>query len=262
VQSELETMSIFINLTVSYRSLSDTALVICDESQLDECFGPGEVVTYQPDFDTRVEYRNIQTDQGATSESAYVVGLQIIGARERRDSGLHEARIPPQLLRLISGTIESVPKIYHPHETWVQAFEVPVIDLLFRCPDPLKPVDSLADVKAVSAALDDMGVAHQSLMLRTGKSDDEPRKLLSREFRTLWSQLADEVDQSQGLRPTTAVVRTLNALTVHTSLPMSIQEATQRSLVHILHGGRWREVADTLREATWALNHIAIDPAD
>jgi hypothetical protein len=88
-----------------------------------------------------------------------------------------------------------VPKIYHPHETWVQAFEVPVIDLLFRCPDPLKPVDSLADVKAVSAALDDMGVAHQSLMLRTGKSDDEPRKLLSREFRTLWSQLADEVDQ-------------------------------------------------------------------
>ena len=246
-------MSIFINLTVSYRSLSDTALVICNESQLDESFGPGEVVTYQPDFDTRVEYRNTQTDQGAPSESAYVVGLQIIGARERRDSGLHEARIPPQLIRLISETIESVPKIYHSHETWVQTFEVPVIDLLFRCPDPMKPVDSLVD---------DMGVAHQSLMLRTGRSDDEPRKLLSREFRTLWSQLADEVDQAQGLRPTTAVVRTLNALTVHTSLPMSIHEATQRSLVHILHGGRWREVADTLREATWALNHIAIDPAD
>ncbi len=255
-------MSIFINVTVSYRSLSDTALVMCNESQLDECFGPGEVVTHQPDFDTRVEYRNIQTDQSASSGRACVVGLQIIGARERRDSGFHEARIPPQLLRLISETIESVPKISRPHETWVQTFDVPTADLLFRCSAPLRPVDSLADIKAVSAALDDMGVAHQSLMLRTGKLDDEPRKLLSREFRTLWSQLADEVDQAQGLRPTTAVVRTLNALTVHTSLPMSIHEATQRSLVHILHGGRWREVADTLREATWALNHIAIDPAD
>ena len=255
-------MSIFINVMVSYRSLSDTALVMCNESQLDESFGPGEVVTHQPDFDTRVEYRNIQTDQGDSSERACVVGLQIIGARERRDSGLHEARIPPQLLRLISETIESVPEISRPHETWVQTFDVPTADLLFRCSEPLRPVDSLADIKAVSAALDDMGVAHQSLMLRTGKLDDEPRKLLSREFRTLWSQLADEVDQAQGLRPTTAVVRTLNALTVHTSLPMSIHEATQRSLVHILHGGRWREVADTLREATWALNHIAIDPAD
>jgi hypothetical protein len=255
-------MSIFINLTVSYRSLSDTALVICNESQLDECFGPGEVVTYQPDFDTRVEYRNIQTDQGAPSESAYVFGLQIIGARERRDSGLHEARIPPQLLRLISETIDSVPQDLGFHNTWVQTFEVPVIDLLFRCPDALKTFDSLADVKAVSAALDDFGVAHQSMMLRSVNFSCEPKNLLSSEFRTLWSQLADEVDQAQGLRPTTAVVRTLNALTVHTSLPMSIQEATQRSLVHILHGGCWREVADTLREATWALNHIAIDPAD
>jgi hypothetical protein len=255
-------MSIFINVMVSYRSLSDTALVMCNESQLDESFGPGEVVTHQPDFDTRVEYRNIQTDQGDSSERACVVGLQIIGARERRDSGLHEARIPPQLLRLISETIESVPEISRPHETWVQTFDVPTADLLFRCSEPLRPVDSLADIKAVSAALDDMGVAHQSLMLRTGKSDDEPRKMLSREFRTLWSQLANEVDQAQGLRPTTAVVRTLNALTVHTSLPMSIHEATQRSLVHILHGGRWREVAETLREATWALNHIAIDLAD
>ncbi len=255
-------MSIFINVMVSYRSLSDTALVMCNESQLDECFGPGEVVTHQPDFDTRVEYRYIQIDQGDTSERACVVGLQIIGARERRDSGLHEAQIPLRLMHVISQTIDSVPQDLGCHDTWVQTFEVPAADLLFQCSEPLRPVDSLADIKAVSAALDDMGVAHQSLMLRTGKLDDEPRKLLSRDFRTLWSQLADEVDQAQGLRPTTAVVRTLNALTVHTNLPMSIQEATQRSLVHILQGGRWREVADTLREATWALNHIAIDPAD
>lgn len=256
VQPELETMSIFINVTVSYRSLSDTALVICNESQLEECFGPGEVVTYQPDFDTRVEYRNIQTNQGATSESAYVVGLQIIGASERRDSGLHETRVPPQLIRLISGTIESVPKICSPHETWVETFEVPATDLLFRCPDPLKPVDSLADVKAVSAALDDFGVAHQSMMLRSVNFSCEPKKLLSSEFRTLWSNLAQEVDQAQGLQPTTAVVRTLNALNLHQVLPSSINEATQRSLMHILQGSRWKGIAETLREATSAMNQV------
>ena len=255
-------MSIFINVTVSYRSLSDTALVMCNESQLDECFGPGEVVTHQPDFDTRVEYRNIQTDQSASSGRACVVGLQIIGARERRDSGLHEAQIPLRLMHIVSETIDSVPQDLGFHDTWVQTYEVPVNELLLQVSTPTDVVASLADVKAVSAALNDLGVAHQSLMLRTATLENEPIRLLSRELRTLWSQLSDEVDQAQGLGPVTAVVRTMNALSSQQTFPSSINQATQRSLALILHGGRWREVADTLREATWALNHIAIDPAD
>ena len=255
-------MNARMTVTVSYRALSDTALVMCDESQLDDDFGSGEVVTIQPDFDTHIEYRNIQTDERTPSQSSCVVGLQIIGARERRDSGFHEAQIPPRLIRLVSETIESVPKDMGLHETWVQTYEVPVDDLFLQVSTRTESVVSLAEVKAVSAALNDLGVAHQSMMLRTATLKNEPIRALSRQVRTLWSQLSDEVDQAKGLGPVTAVVRTLNALTVQKTLPSSINQATQRSLVHILHGERWREVADTLREATWAINHIEHESAE
>jgi hypothetical protein len=128
--------------------------------------------------------------------------------------------------------------------------------LVIRIPSQKPLPATLADVKAVSAALDDFGVAHQSMMLRSVNFSCEPKELLSSEFRTLWSNLAHEVDQAQGLQPTTAVVRTLNALNLHQVLPSSINEATQRSLMHILQGSRWRGIAETLREATSAMNQV------
>lgn len=262
VQSEPTMKSCLVSVTISYRALSDTALVLCHESQLDEGFGPGEVATMQPDFDTHIEYRNIHIDENPLSPSLCVVGLQMIGARERRDAGFHEAKIPPRLIRLVSETIDSVPKDLGIHETWIQTFEVPVDDLFLQGTTQTEVVASRAEVKAVSAALDDLGVAHQSMMLRTAKLANEPITMLSREVRTLWSQLSDEVDQAQGLGPVTAVVRTLNALAVQKTLPISINQATQRSLVHILQGERWREVAETLREATWAINHIEHEPVN
>lgn len=257
VQSDLPTvMHSLIDITVSYRPISDTALLICDESQINKVCGPADVETSQPDFDSRIELRVIDAAEQTRDDNRIVVGLQIIGAKSRRDSGLFESQEPAQLIRLISATIESVPKISRPHETWVQTYEVPVTALLFHCPDPLRPVDSLADVKAVSAALEDFGVAHQSMMLRSVNFCGEPKKLLSSEFRTLWSNLALEVDQARGLGPTTAVVRTVSALTLHQVLPSSINEATQRSLMHILQGNRWKGVAETLREATSAMNQV------
>lgn len=257
VQSDLPTvMHSLIDVTVSYRPISDTALLICDESQINKVCGPADVETSQPDFDSRIELRVIDAAEQTRDDNRIVVGLQIIGAKSRRDSGLFESQEPAQLFQLISQTINSVDAYVQSHETWVQRYEVPVTDLVIRIPSQKSLSASLADVKAVSAALDDFGVAHQSMMLRSVNFSCEPRKLLSSEFRTLWSNLAQEVDQARGLQPTTAVVRTLNALNLHQVLPSSINEATQRSLMHILQGSRWKGIAETLREATSAMNQV------
>jgi len=257
VQSDLPTvMNTLIDVTVSYRPVSDTALLICDESQINEVCGQAEIETWQPDFDSRIELRVIDADKQTHDDNRIVVGLQIIGAKSRRDSGMSELLIPEQLFRLISNTIDAVSDHWQIHETWVNRYEVPVADLVMH-PPLLEPVAvALADVKAVSAALDDFGVAHQSLMMRSAKFSCEPKKLASSEFRTLWSNLAQEVDQGQGLGPTTAVVRALSALTQHQVLPSSINEATQRSLMHLLQGNRWNGIAETLREATNAINKV------
>lgn len=257
VQSDLPTvMNTLIDVTVSYRPISDTALLICDESQINEVCGQAEIETWQPDFDSRFELRVIDADEQLHDDNRIVVGLQIIGAQARRDSGLFELQKPEPLFQLISQTIDSVEAYVQPHETWVQRYELPINDLVIQIPSRKTILTSLADVKAVSAALDDFGVAHQSLMLRSVNFSCEPKKLLSNEFRTLWSNLAQEVDQAQGLQPTTAVVRTLNALNLHQVLPSSINEATQRSLMHILQESRWKRIAETLREATSAMNQV------
>ena len=257
VQSDLATvMNSLIDVTVSYRPISDTALLICDESQINKACGPADIETTQPDFDSRIELRVIDAVEQTRDDNRIVVGLQIIGAKSRRDSGLFESQEPGQLFQLMSQTIDSVEAHVQPHETWVQRYELPITDLVIRIPSQKSLPASLADVKAVSAALDDFGVAHQSMMLRSVNFSCEPMKLLSSEFRTLWSNLAQEVDQAQGLQPTTAVVRTLNALNLHQVLPSSINEATQRSLMHILQGSRWKGIAETLREATSAMNQV------
>ena len=257
VQSDLPTvMNTLIDITVSYRPISDTALLICDESQINKVCGPAEVETSQPDFDSRIEIRVIDADEPPHDDNRIVVGLQIIGAKARRDSGLFESQEPGELFQLISQTIDSVDDYVQPHKTWVQRYEIPMSDLVIQIPLHKSVTASLAEVKAVSAALDDFGVAHQSMMLRSVNFSCEPKKLWSSEFRTFWSNLAQEVDQAQGLGPTTAVVRTLNALTLHQVLPLSIKEATQRSLMHILQGNRWKGIAETLREATIAINKV------
>lgn len=257
VQSDLPTvMNTLIDITVSYRPVSDTALLICDESQINKVCGKAEVETTQPDFDSRIEFRAINTDEQTREDNRIVVGLQIIGAKSRRDSGFFDSQEPGQLFQLISQTIDTVDDDALPHKTWVQRHEIPMSDLVIQIPLHKSVTASLAEVKAVSAALDDFGVAHQSMMLRSVNFSCEPKKLLSSEFRMLWSNLAQEVDQAQGLGPTTAVVRTLNALTLHQVLPLSINEATQRSLKHILQGNRWKGIAETLREATSAINQV------
>lgn len=263
VQSDLPTvMHSLIDITVSYRPISDTALLICDESQINKVCGPADVETSQPDFDSRIELRVIDAAEQTRDDNRIVVGLQIIGAKSRRDSGLFESQEPAQLFQLISQTINSVDAYVQSHETWVQRYEVPATDLVIRIPSQKSLLASLADVKAVSAALEDFGVAHQSMMLRSVNFSCEPQKLLSSEFRTLWSNLALEVDQARGLQPTTAVVRTLNALNLHQVLPSSINEATQRSLMHILQGSRWKGIAETLREATSAMNRVEPGASD
>lgn len=257
VQSDLRTvMNTLIDVTVSYRPISDTALLICDESQINKVCGPADIETTQPDFDSRIELRVIDADAQTYDDNRIVVGLQIIGAKSRRDSGLFESQEPGQLFQLMSQTIDSLDANVQPHETWVQRYELPMTALVIRIPSQKPLPATLADVKAVSAALDDFGVAHQSMMLRSVNFSCEPKNLLSSEFRTLWSNLAHEVDQAQGLQPTRAVVRTLNALNLYQVLPSSINEATQRSLMHILQGSRWRGIAETLREATSAMNQV------
>ena len=249
-------MHTLIDITVSYRAVSDTALLICDESQINEVCGQAEIETWQPDFDSRIEFRVIDADEQSQDVNQIVVGLQIIGAKARRDLGLFDSQDPGQLFQLISQTIDSVNENERPHETWVQRYELPVSDLLIQIPSQKTFTASLADVKAVSAALDDFGVAHQSMMLRSVNFSSAPKKFVSSEFRSLWANLAQEVDQAQGLGPTNAVVRTLNALSLHQVLPSSVNEATQRSLMNLLQGNRWNGIAETLREATSAINQV------
>ena len=129
VQSDLPTvMNTLIDVSVSYRPISDTALLICDESQINKVCGPADIETTQPDFDSRIELRVIDAAEQTHDDNRIVVGLQIIGAKSRRDSGLFESQEPGQLFQLMSQTIDSVEAYVQPHETWFSdtSFQSPI----------------------------------------------------------------------------------------------------------------------------------------
>jgi hypothetical protein len=76
--------------------------------------------------------------------------------------------------------------------------------------------------------------------------------------RLLWSGLAHEIDNAQGLGPVSSIVRAIKSLRCQPTIPAEIRLATFRTLEDLLQTQQWQVAAETLREATKALDDVTV----
>ena len=257
-------MKDFVDVKVSYRKLSDTALIVCDEAQLEDICAANaigefeeEVETYQLDFDTHVEIRPLTTQ---CSTQHVVVALQIVGADSRQATDCGEIAIPRSFRGILEKVIANAHQEHDERDsiaaTYEECFKVPFHDVVLDEPLVAPRLVHLSHVKAVSAAVDEFGAAHHRLMVRSSSMFELPPA--RDDVRLLWSGLAQEIDHAQGLGPVSSIVRAIKSLRCQATIPTGIRVATYRTLEDLLQTQRWQATAATLREATKALDDIAV----
>jgi uncharacterized protein (UPF0147 family) len=257
-------MKDFVDVKVSYRKLSDTALIVCDEAQLEDICATQaigeleeEVETYQLDFDTHVEIRPLMT-QCLTQH--VVVAIQIVGADSRQATNCGEIAIPRSFRGILEKVIANADQEHDEGDsitaTYEESFQVPFLDVVLDKPLVAPHLVHLSHVKAVSAAVDEFGAAHHRLMVRSSSMFE--RRPAHDDVRLLWSGLAQEIDHAQGLGPVSSIVRVIKSLRCQATIPANIRLATYRTLEDLLQTQQWQVAAATLREATKALDDITV----
>jgi hypothetical protein len=261
---QINAMKDFVDVKVSYRKLSDTALIVCDEAQLEDICATQaigeleeEVETYQLDFDTHVEIRPLIT-QCRTQH--VVVAIQIVGADSRQATDYGEIAIPHRFRGILEKVIANAHQEYDDcvsvTATHEEFFHVPFLDVVLDEPLVAPQLVHLSHVKAVSAAVDDFGAAHHRLMLRSIVLPE--RRPTHDDVRLLWSGLAQEIDHAQGLGPVSSISRAIKSLRCQATIPADIRLATYRTLEDLLQTRHWQVAAATLREATKALDDVTV----
>ena len=257
-------MKDFVDVKVSYRKLSDTALIVCDEAQLEDICATQaigeleeEVETYQLDFDTHVEIRPLIT-QCRTQH--VVVAIQIVGADSRQATDYGEIAIPHRFRGILEKVIANARQERDDYvsvtATHHDFFRVPFLDVVLDKPLVAPQLVHLSHVKAVSAAVDDFGAAHHRLMLRSIVLPE--RRPTHDDVRLLWSGLAQEIDHAQGLGPVSSISRAIKSLRCQATIPADIRLSTFRTLEDLLQSQHWQVAAATLREATKALDDVTV----
>jgi hypothetical protein len=257
-------MKDFVDVKVSYRKLSDTALIVCDEAQLEDiCVAHAigeleeEVETYQLDFDTHVEIRPLITQ---CSTQHVVVAIQIVGADSRQATDCGEIAIPHPFRGILGKAIANAHQESDERDsvvaTYEELFQMPFDNVVLDQPLVAPQLVHLSNVKAVSAAVDEFGAAHHRLMKRSTMLSE--RQPVPHDVRLLWSGLAQEIDHAQGLGPVSSIVRAIKSLECQVALPADICLATHRTLENLLQTRRWQVAAASLREATKALDEATV----
>jgi hypothetical protein len=244
----MDRMTPAIRFAVSYRSLSDSALVSCADSEVADALGipVDEVDQQQMDHDTTVE--SIGVDRG-DSLDRYFLAAQVLGVSMRSRHGLVDHVMPPRLHNTLMSLVHDS-LVQDSGETHEDSFSarrtiawVPVSELASPWSAPHFVRRPAHEVKAVCAALDDLSIAFSGGVSRPSTRDSWPD--IAASLRCLLDDLAD----ADGLPVPLAVSRTAQTLA---TAPESLRDVTVpvgEAVFDLATAESWDSAASILRDA-------------
>jgi hypothetical protein len=244
----MDRMTPAIRFAVSYRSLSDSALVSCADSEVADALGipVDEVDQQQIDHDTTVE--SIGVDRG-DSLDRYFLAAQVLGVSMRSRHGLVDHVMPPRLHNTLMSLVHDS-LVQDSEETHEDSFSarrtiawVPVSELESPWSAPHFVRRPAHEVKAVCAALDDLSIAFSGGVSRPSTRDSWPD--IAASLRCLLDDLAD----ADGLPVPLAVSRTAQTLA---TAPESLRDVTVpvgEAVFDLATAESWDSAASILRDA-------------
>ncbi|MEY3619049.1 MAG: hypothetical protein RL726_1747 [Actinomycetota bacterium] len=244
----MDRMNPAIRFAVSYRSLSDSALVSCADSEVADALGipVDEVDQQQLDHDTTVE--SIGVDRG-DSLDRYFLAAQVMGVSMRSRHGLVDHVMPPRLHNTLMSLVHDS-LVHDSAETPEDMFSarrttawVPVSELMSPWSTPHLVRRPAHEVKAVCAALDDLAIAFSSGASRRSSLDSWPD--LGASLRCLLDDLAD----ADGLPVPLAVSRTAQTLVTAPEPLRDVTVPVGEAVFDLATTESWDSAASILRDA-------------
>lgn len=257
----MSTLPEHVSMRISYRPVSDTAIVTFDDASVGPFIeGRGAHTQRVPlDDDTTVECTMFERD-GAVNR--YLTGALIIGARSRHRIGLSHDSLPSDIRRLLLGLIGSaqLENLQSVSDSAIQmgvSAVVPLSSLV--CHDREVPHRPLHEVKSVVAALGDLASVLRSLPSTTwgGSLEDEQCDDLVL-MSALVGELATALDGAGGLGTPALASRLIGLIDESPILPTSIGQSIRESIMRLCDVDEWSVSARDLREAAQAVKNLRI----
>ncbi|MEY2610565.1 MAG: hypothetical protein RLZZ128_1214 [Actinomycetota bacterium] len=230
-----------VEFSVSYRALSDSAVISCADDAVAEALGaPIDVEQHLIDHDTTVESAEVSGSHGM---QRLFLAAQVLGVAARSRHGLFDnvmpARLQHTLMSLVHSPNQQTDHAFAPRRTTTN---VPLSELTAMWSNLHDHRRPRYEVKAVRAALDDLATA---IAPRPATSADaQVRDDVSNSLRAL----GDDVAEGDGLPVPLAAARTAQVLgAVSDSLDPAIAPVVE-AVFDLSSASNWEDTARILRE--------------
>lgn len=230
-------MSSHVRFSLTYRALSDSALVSCRDEGVSDALGTalGDIERARLDHDTTVETATV------TSGDAFqkmFLAAQVIGVESRNRLGFVDDVLPPRLhqtlLALVHNGEDDLP-FTRRAET-----EVPLTELLAFRPRECAVTRPMHEVKAVQAALDDLIVMAEKFRLLHVDVDASVGDALR--------ALNDEVSDAHGLAVPQAATHAAAALAGAPAEVKDLAIPVAEAVLDLASTESWQDSARIFRE--------------
>ncbi|MCE2764695.1 MAG: hypothetical protein LW627_09280 [Ilumatobacteraceae bacterium] len=232
-----------VEFSVSYRALSDSALISCADSEVAEALGVpvDEVDQQQLDHDTTVE--SLGVERGDALEH-YFLAAQVLGVALRSRLGLVDHVLPTRLhSTLMSLVHESTPESADHFTARRVTTWVPLHELTRVWSARATTRRPSFEVKAVTAALDDLSRAFGRRGLRPLARQGHA------EISESLCSLIHDLEEADGLPVPMAVARTTRALS---NAPEPLRDITVpigEAVIDLASSESWVDSARIMRDA-------------
>lgn len=248
-----------VNVSISYRPISDTAVVSFDDLAMASYIERRGAALRQVsiDYDTTVECTDVLVDG---ESSALLVGAQIIGAGARHRAGLVHDSLPSDIRRhllglLVTQHVRADHAGFDPMRQVRVSAVVPVSSLV--CPEPTPSVRPLHEVKAVVAALSDLAAVLRSLPVTSWAGtfgDDQLDDLVV--MSALVDELSTALDGARGMSTPAIGSRIVDILDLSPVLPSAVRRTMRESVIRVCDVDDWSVSARDIREVAQALKNL------
>lgn len=225
-------MTATVEFSVSYRALSDSALISCADHAVAEALGaPIDVEQHLLDHDTTVESAEVS---GSSGPQRLFVAAQVLGVSARSRHGMVDNVMPARLQHTLMTLVHSpAPDGEHAFSARRTTTTVPISELMASWTNSLADRRPLFEVKAVRAALDDLAVAVS------------PDHGLRRSLQAL----GDDIAEAEGLPVPLAAARTAEVLDTVSEAGDPHLTPVVEAVVDLSSSVNWEDTARILREA-------------
>lgn len=233
----------WVEFALSYRALSDSALISCADSEVAEVLGVpvDEVDRQQLDHDTTVEL--LEVERGDALEH-YFLAAQVLGVALRSRLGLVDHVLPSRLYTTLMSLVhDSSSESADLFSTRRATARVPLDELTRLWSTSTTRRRPGFEVKAMCAALDDLS---RALGRGGSRSSAHPTHVeISESLRSL----TDDLEEANGLPVPLAVARTTRVLSRAPGCLRPVTVPVGEAVIDLASGESWVDSARIVRDA-------------